>query len=165
MSIRCQKCGAENDDTNTFCTSCGEKIESISCTAPEKGDSDAFAVKDKGLRWKWVFISIGMILITQFVLGFATGIVFFLMKTSANQPVVIGLITAVSFFLGSMWAAYKSPGLTIKEPAIGSAIWVVLSNLFTGNFSGVILGWVIPYLLALGGAKCGENLQKKKGGL
>ena len=60
---------------------------------------------------------------------------------------------------------YKSPGLTIKEPAIGSAIWVVLSNLFTGNFSGVILGWVIPYLLARGGAKCGENLQKKKGGL
>ena len=163
MSIQCQKCGAENDDNNRFCTSCGEKLDLISDTAPKKGDPDASTVEDKGLRWKWVFISIMLILITQFALGFSAGIVFYLMKLSANQPVIIGLITAISFFLGSMWAAYKSPGLTIKEPAIGSAIWVVLTNLFTRNFSGVLLGWVIPYLLALGGAKCGENLQKRKG--
>jgi hypothetical protein len=162
MSETCKKCGTKNEESSLYCTSCGAKLKVAPDTVTESKYGNEKTVEGKGLSWKWVFISIGMILLTQIILGFVAGIILYSMKIDLNQPVILGAITIVSFFLGSLWAAYKSPGLTIKEPAIGSAIWVAVTNLFVGNLSAVLMGWILPYLLALGGAKCGEYLQAKK---
>ena len=162
MSEMCKNCGEKNEEGSLYCTNCGAKLK-LEFDAEKEGKyGNEKTVVAKGLSWKWVCISIGIIILIQFILGFVAGIIFYSMKINSNRTVIIGAFTIVSFFTGSLLAAYKSPGLTIKEPAIGSAIWVIVTNLFVGNLSGVLLGWVLPFLLALGGAKCGEYLQAKK---
>jgi zinc-ribbon domain len=162
MSGTCKKCGAKNEESSLYCTSCGTKLKSEPNAETEGKYGNETPLKRKGLSWKWVLVSIGMILLIQIIFLSVAEIICYSMNINPNQPIILDACIIVSFFLGSLWAAFKSPGLTIKEPAIGSAIWVVVTTLFVGNLSDVLLGWILPFLLALGGAKCGEYLQAKK---
>jgi hypothetical protein len=164
MDRKCDKCGATLGEDSLFCTSCGAEVKTVQSATTETAHKIEEVSPIGGLRWKWVFISIGMILLIQFALGIAAAIFIGITEGSAEQPVLMTVLAMISFFLGAMWAAYKSPGLTIKEPAIGSAIWVSVTALVMRNISGVIFGWVLPFLFALAGAKLGERISRKKTG-
>jgi hypothetical protein len=153
----CKRCGiveakivrTKENEEEIYCTSCGVKLK------PE-GET---IIRRKWVDWKWVYVSIGLILLIQIVSGAVAYILFG--HPSGWRLSLFTFFYLLIFFLGSLWAAYLSPEETIKEPAIGSAFLAVFDLIFTGNFLAIALGWILPFLIALGGAKCGEYLQEK----
>jgi hypothetical protein len=88
------------------------------------------------------------------------------LENNAAALPYLGVGAFLGIFLGSIFSAYRSPGVTIKEPAIGAVIVILIINLisalFTGKMEGFnIFGFAILYLVALGGAKLGEMIQEK----
>ncbi len=124
---------------------------------------DAELKSDK-IQWKWV--------ITSVVVGFALNVLFvFLPSKVFNIDLNVALVAfLVSFIIAGFIVGYKSPGVTIKEPAFAGIIAVILEWLFL-EF-GLQLGIAVPYLiagLALGflftliGAWMGEKYQEAMG--
>jgi hypothetical protein len=109
-------------------------------------------------RWKWALLAIPALLVLQ-VVG-AIG----LALTGQWSPMVVVAMTFVSFFVGGLLIAYCSTGITIREPAVGVAIAVVLTNLVLSRSSGAGLwaGWIVPGLLGLAGARLGEQMQASR---
>ncbi len=121
-------------------------------------------LKSDKIQWKWV--------ITSVVVGFALNVLFvFLPSKIFNVDLNVALVAfLVSFVIAGFIVGYKSPGVTIKEPAFAGIIAVILEWLFL-EF-GLQLGIAVPYLiagLALGflftliGAWLGEKYQDAVG--
>lgn len=121
-------------------------------------------LKADKIQWKWV--------ITAVVVGFALNVLFvFLPSKLFNINLEIELVAfLVSFVIAGFIVGYKSPGVTIKEPAIAGIIAVILEWLFLEFV--LKLGIAVPYLiagLALGflftliGAWLGEKYQESAG--
>jgi hypothetical protein len=121
-------------------------------------------LKTNKIHWKWV--------ITSVVVGFALNVLFvFLPSKIFNIDLNVALVAfLVSFVIAGFIVGYKSPGVTIKEPAFAGIIAVILEWLFL-EF-GLKLEIAIPYLiagLALGflftliGAWLGEKYQEMSG--
>ena len=119
--------------------------------------------RDK-LQWKWI--------ITSVVVGFALNVFFvFLPSKIFNVNLNVALAAfLLSFIIAGFIVGYKSPGVTIKEPALAGIFAVILEWLFL-EF-GLQLGIAVPYLvsgLALGflftliGAWLGEKYQDSVG--
>jgi hypothetical protein len=115
-------------------------------------------VSSARFRWKWVLLAIPALLTLQ-VAG-AIG----LALAGQWDPIVVVPMTLVSFFVGGLLIAYCSPGITIREPAVGIAIAVVLTNLVLGRTegSGLVISWIVPALLGLAGAGLGERMQASR---
>jgi hypothetical protein len=119
--------------------------------------------RDK-LQWKWV--------ITAVVVGFVLNVFFVFLPSkvfSLNLNVALAAFL-LSFVIAGFIIGYKSPGVTIKEPALAGMFAVILEWLFL-EF-GLQLGIAVPYLvsgLALGflftliGAWLGEKYQDSVG--
>jgi hypothetical protein len=109
-------------------------------------------------RWKWALLAIPALLVLQ-VLGAIA-----LALTGQWSPMVVIPMTFVSFFVGGLLIAYCSTGITIREPAVGIAIAVALTNLVLGRTggSGLVIGWIVPALLGLAGARLGEQMQASR---
>lgn len=121
-------------------------------------------LKSDKIQWKWV--------ITSVVVGFALNVLFvFLPSKVFSIDLDVALVAfLVSFVIAGFIVGYKSPGVTIKEPAFAGIIAVILEWLFL-EF-GLQLGIAVPYLiagLALGflftliGAWLGEKYQEATG--
>jgi len=115
-------------------------------------------VSSARFRWKWVLLAIPALLTLQ-VAG-AIG----LALAGQWNPIVVVPMTFVSFFVGGLLIAYCSTGITIREPAVGIAIAVALSNLVLGRTegSGLVIGWIVPAFLGLAGARLGEQMQASR---
>jgi hypothetical protein len=120
------------------------------------------------MRWKWVAISGGAVFavkvaVLALVIGFyGEDILERIAGGTADGGTVMRAVLAVlgGYFLAGAGVAYLSPGLTLKEPAIGAALAVGGDNLLSGSGGqGVLVAWVLPYFLALAGARLGERLQ------
>jgi hypothetical protein len=121
-------------------------------------------LKTDKIQWKWVLTSV--------VVGFALNVIFVLLPSKIfNINLNVALAAFLfSFVIAGFIVGYKSPGVTIKEPAFAGIIAVILEWLFI-EF-GLQLNIAIPYLiagLALGflftliGAWMGEKYQEKSG--
>jgi hypothetical protein len=121
-------------------------------------------LKTNKIQWKWV--------ITSVVVGFALNVLFvFLPSKIFSIDLDVALVAfLVSFVVAGFIVGYKSPGVTIKEPAFAGIIAVILEWIFL-EF-GLRLDIAVPYLiagLALGflftliGAWLGEKYQEAKG--
>ena len=115
------------------------------------------------LQWKWVFISIGIFFLAQI----AISIVMFIVGifTLGIGFVLFIFLKPIAYFITGIVTGYLSPGVTIKEPAIGAVIVSVISLLYeifkSGDgaiFSTIFVG-IIAYFVAIAGAKIGERLQ------
>jgi hypothetical protein len=112
-----------------------------------------------GLEWKWIGIGtvVGVILTT---------FLFQIMSDTFNSfyiPLFIGLL---SFVIMGIIIGYKSPGYTLKEPAIGGAFAMlitiaILHYVFDYNppTGQMIVAPFLAFVLALLGGWVGEELQ------
>ena len=112
-----------------------------------------------GLQWKWIGIGtlIGVVLTT---------LLFQIMSDTFNSfyiPLFIGLL---SYVIMGIIIGYKSPGYTLKEPAIGGLFAMIITiailhYIFDYNppEGQMIAAPFIAFLLALLGGWVGEELQ------
>jgi hypothetical protein len=130
------------------------------------------------IQWKWVFFSIIVFFILQAILSVVFGIfgvitlgigfILFRVITLGIGFILFIFIKPIVYFLGGIVTGYFSPGITLKEPAIGAIIVTILGVLFeSGRFGFGRLIWmiitgVISYILAIAGASMGEKLQQNK---
>ena len=115
----------------------------------------------RGFQWKWV--------LTGVVLGFAVNILFVFLLAPAFR---IDLNVVLAAFIGSFVATgfivgYKSPGVTLKEPAIAGLIavgvdWVFIEFGMTLDVPSkyLVAGLAIGFLFSLFGAWLGEKYQE-----
>lgn len=149
----CPQCGATNPAANRFCSRCGGNL------APSPSSSPSSAGTKLPLQWKWVAIGAAAVVAVQFGVGIAFAVV--LGDAIADGGSFLGLVlgSLAGYAVAGFAVAYASPGLTLREPAIGAAIAVAVFNLASGNLGSIVLGWIMPFLLTLAGAKLGERLQ------
>jgi hypothetical protein len=131
----------------------GEKLQGDENSAREASAA--------GFQWKWV--------ITGIVIGFALNVLFvFLLapvfKINLNLVLVAFL---VSFVVTGFVVGYKSPGVTIKEPAYAGIFSVVIDWLFLEFLvklhvpvSYLVSGLALGFLFAMLGAWLGEKYQE-----
>ncbi len=115
--------------------------------------------ENTGLQWQWIGIGtvIGVVLTT---------LLFQIMSDTFNSfyiPLFIGLL---SYVIMGIIIGYKSPGYTIKEPAIGGVFAIIITMailhyVFDYNppEGQLIVAPFIAFLLALLGGWVGEELQ------
>jgi len=127
------------------------------------------------LSWKWILIGAGMIAAINLILRTAlaqTMAAAYLEGDMAMLYVWVAVIAAGSFGVGGLLTGWFSPGETVKEPAIASAIAVLLnaaenyavSSVYEGFSLG---GWavgtaimvVIGFGLGMAGGWIGEKIQ------
>ena len=104
-------------------------------------------------RWKWALLAIPALLALQ------VGGIALLALLGELGPWQVVLVSAVSYFLGGFFIAYWSPGVTIREPAVGIMVAVIVGSLLLRGSGGSIWAGLIALLLGMGGAKVGEFLQ------
>ena len=132
----------------------GEKLQGDEGSAAEK--------QIKKFLWKWVLVGV--------VLGFAFNVLFvFLLSTMflvyLFKFAFIGFI--VSFVLTGFIVGFKSPGETLKEPAVAGLLAVILDWLFLKFIivlavptMYLVLGLIMGFMLSLFGAWLGEKYQQ-----
>lgn len=135
----------------------GEKLQAAGGphTEEERAD-DVF-------HWKWVLIGI--------VIGFALNVLFVFLSTPVfNVSQSVALVAfLISFIITGFIVGYKSPGVTLKEPAVAGIFtviidWVFLEFGITLHISpeDVIAGLALGFLFALLGAWLGEKYQESR---
>ncbi|MFH1131573.1 MAG: hypothetical protein V1754_09565 [Pseudomonadota bacterium] len=114
------------------------------------------------LQWKWVLIGtvIGVILAT---------FLFYIMAETFNTYYVPAFIALLSFVLMGIIIGYNSPGYTIREPALGGLLamiitMVIVRYVFDYNppAGQTISAPILGFFLALLGGWVGEELQGSK---
>ena len=135
----------------------GEKLQGTLEESEENSDTPV------GFQWKWVFagLALGLVLNVIFV---------FLLAPLFNIDLSrIYISFSVSFVLMGFIIGYKSPGITLKEPAVAGAIAVVGEWLFIQYgiqlpvpIGYVAFGVVEGFILTLFGAWLGERYQLTK---
>ena len=135
----------------------GEKLQG---TLDKK---DGTTKDEVGFQWKWVLagLALGLPLNVLFVFLLAPLLIIDLER--------IHIAYAVSFCLMGFIIGYKSPGVTIKEPALAGVIAVIFEWLFVQYgiqlsvpVEYVAFGVVEGFSLALLGAWLGERYQLSK---
>ena len=134
----------------------GEKLQGDDSSTAEKQQS--------GFMWKWV--------ITGVVIGFALNILFvFLLAPALKINLKLELVAfLVSFVITGFVVGYKSPGVTISEPAVAGLLSVILDWLFLRfglGFSSeslpataLVSGLALGFLFSMFGAWLGEKYQE-----
>ncbi|HTP79394.1 MAG TPA: hypothetical protein VMM57_03200 [Bacteroidota bacterium] len=131
----------------------GEKLQ---------GDEDsATEAVSTRFQWKWV--------ISGVVIGFALNALFVFLLAPAFQINLNLILVAflVSFVVTGFVVGYKSPGVTIKEPALAGVFAVVLDWVFVEFIvklhvpaSYVVSGLALGFLFSMVGAWLGEKFQE-----
>ncbi len=132
----------------------GEKLQEASDSTAE---SDRV---DDVFHWKWV--------LTGVVIGFALNVMFVLLSAPLfNVNLSVALVAfLVSFLITGFIVGYKSPGVTLKEPAVAGIFTVIIDWVFLEfiinlpvDASDLVAGLALGFLFALGGAYLGEKYQ------
>jgi hypothetical protein len=133
----------------------GEKLQEASeSTSDEAKADDVF-------HWRWV--------LTGVVIGFALNVLFvFLSAPLFNVNLNAALVAfLVSFLITGFIVGYKSPGVTLKEPAVAGIFtviidWVILEFVINLTIAAddLVAGLAFGFLFALLGAWLGEKYQE-----
>jgi len=121
---------------------------------------------DRSIDWKWVLVSLVVLLAAQIALSIVFGILGIL--TLGIGWVLFLFLKPAVYFLGGMLTGYISPGITIREPAIAAVVIAVVGAIFDGRGSGggtliaTIVAAVIAFFCALAGAQIGERIQRNR---
>jgi hypothetical protein len=165
MSRICSQCNEPNAPEAAFCIFCGTAFPK----AVDDAGKPASQAAPSGFQFKWMllgalFMIVGIVAVSL-ILGFVAAILG-LDFDEADETVIL-VLGSIAFILGlfggSALTGYRSPGVTVREPVVAIILVIVLMNLVTGNVAGIFVGWVIPALLAFGGARLGERLQRRRG--
>jgi predicted nucleic acid-binding Zn ribbon protein len=161
MKLQCMKCGSDIEQESRYCSNCGSSINFQKQLSRKK-------IK---VSWRWVFFSLIAILVFEYIFATITGQLFLLLSGAEFIELETGIIVSslgsiTGIFFGSLYSSYLSPGITIKEPVIGAALEIVISQIIliviAGSFTSLIIVRIaIIMSIAYGGAKTGEILQKK----
>ena len=147
-------CGQQVAAGDSFCTGCGKRV-----AAP------AAAASPSGFQWKWALLTIPIVVGVTLVLMVVAGVLMVVMGVQPDdkqrQAMVGVMIVFLSMLLGGILAGWLSPGRTIYEPGVGIAAALTGANLALGTTDGLLLGWVLPFLIGAAGAWIGERLPKK----
>jgi len=129
-------------------------------------------LRDQTFSWKWVFISMAVFIGIELILGsIVGGIIVGRYKSISLGFLLQGLLHLASFFVGGLAIGLFSPGIRIREPAVGAFCSVALMlamSLFTPyafirfSLNKMLLGGAIAFGLALLGARIGERLSSSK---
>jgi hypothetical protein len=123
-----------------------------------------------GFRWMWALLTIPIAVGTAIVSGFTAGLVmgfmgitpeWFAATGEATQAVIGAVVIVGSMVFAGLVVGWFSPGRTVMEPGVGIAAAVITMNVLHGDAQGVVMAWVVPFLLGAGGAWLGEWLQSR----
>lgn len=156
----CARCGAVLLADDSFCTKCGTAATSAARTA---GGSPGAT---SGLQWKWVFIGAAVMVGTQLIFGVVYGLALRASGGGGVNRLVVGLLGLLGCPVGGFIVALLSPGLTIREPALGAVFAIGFFTLLHGVPQGLLPSLVslaVIYGLTIVGAKLGEALQRRRG--
>ena len=106
-------------------------------------------------------IVVGVTLVLMVVAGVLMVVMGVQPDDKQRQAMVGVMIVFLSMLLGGILAGWLSPGRTIYEPGVGIAAALTGANLALGTTDGLLLGWVLPFLIGAAGAWIGERLPKK----
>ena len=119
----------------------------------------------KKFLWKWVLVGT--------VIGFAMNVLFVFLLSRFFPPHIFKLATGgfiVSFVLTGIIVGVKSPGVTLREPAIAGLLVVILDWIFLRFILSLsaqtlptiylIVGLIMGFLFSLFGAWIGELFQQ-----
>ncbi|MEM5948775.1 hypothetical protein WKV44_09515 [Spirochaetia bacterium 38H-sp] len=115
------------------------------------------------IDWKWVGISIIIFFIAQIIFSIAFSILGIM--TLGIGFLLFLILKPVVYYAGGLITGYISPGITIKEPAIGAFIIAVLGIILDSRHFGIgrlilsALSGGLAFFLALVGASTGEKMQ------
>jgi hypothetical protein len=115
-----------------------------------------------GLQWKWVIVGV---IAGAAVMGIIVGVT----ARAFHSTFVSSLIGSIGFVVTGMIVGYKSPGVTIREAAVGGCILalLVMFSLLTIfgqdiTLAQTVITAIFGFLLAFVGGWVGENLQEEK---
>jgi hypothetical protein len=106
----------------------------------------------------------GVFLITQIVVNVAFAV--FGLMTLGIGFLLFLIAKPVVYFIGGFVTGRLSPGITIREPAIGAVVISVLGTVFDagradgGQVFGMIISGIVAFALALWGARLGEGVSR-----
>lgn len=132
--------------------------------------------KHHELSYKWVIIGGGVILTLHFLMrllfiGGVTGTLVATYGPDTGSLIIAGVVAFVAYFIGGAIIGAFSPGETVKEPALATAMTIVPNAMhsFLYHFEfgqpvgrlllGLVITLVIGILMAVAGAWLGEKLQ------
>ena len=115
----------------------------------------------------WMFISMGIFIGVELLLGGVIGEMVVGRFVSLSLRFFLqGLLYLASFFIGGFIIGVISPGIRIREPAMGAFLSVALMlilSIFTPytfirfSLTKMIIGGAVAFFLSLTGAKIGEK--------
>jgi uncharacterized membrane protein len=134
----------------------GEKLQGDESSAEEK--------LAKKFIWKWVLVGV--------IIAFALNVLFVFILSTIFPLHIYKLSTAgfiVSFVIMGFVVGFKSPGITLREPAVAGILavildWIYLRLVITYSVPGkfIVIGLIMGFLISLFGAWLGELYQKSK---
>lgn len=117
---------------------------------------------------KWMFASVAIFIGVELILGGLVGNVVVGRFLSRSLYFILqGVLNLVSFFIGGFIIGLISPGIRIREPAVGAFLSVSIMlclSIFTPysfihfSLTKMLVGGVIAFSLALVGARLGEKI-------
>ncbi len=159
--LQCIKCGLEIDSESRYCSSCGSSIRLQKQLSGKK-------IK---VCWRWVFFSFIAILIFEYIFATIAGQIYMFFTGAEFMEIETGIVVSsagsiTGIFAGALYSSYMSPGITIKEPMLGAAAEIILSQIIllvmAGAFTPLIIVRIAVIMtVAYCGAKTGEKIQKK----
>jgi hypothetical protein len=132
----------------------GEKLQGDEASSSEAGS--------KKFLWKWVIVGV--------IIGFALNVlIVFLLSTLflvyLLKLAFVGFI--LSFVVTGFVVGFKSPGVTLKEPAVAGLLAVILDWIFLDFIIDLrvptmylVMGLIMGFLISLFGAWLGEKYQQ-----
>ena len=135
--------------------------------AGEKLQGDESSSEEKHIKkffWKWVIVGA--------IVGFALNVLFVFILSTLFPPHIYKLSTSgfiLSFVIMGFIVGYKSPGVTLREPAVAGILtvvldWIFLRFIITYRVPGkyIIIGLIMGFFISLFGAWLGELYQQSK---
>jgi hypothetical protein len=121
----------------------------------------------RGFQWKWFMIAAGFILLAAALSMLLLG--FVLAGLDIEDEDLSGLLfflfLAAGIFVGAFKAALRSPGRTIREPALAAGILAIAISLaFGADLAESAVGALLPLGIGLLGAWLGEKYQAARQG-
>ena len=145
-------CGQQVAASDSFCSGCGSPLATRPAPSPAAAAPERF-------QWKWALLTIPIVVGVTLVLMIVAGVLLVAMgvqsEDKARQAMIGVVIILLSMLFGGILAGWLSPGRTIYEPGVG------IAAALTGTTDGMLIGWILPFLIGAAGAWIGERLPKK----
>lgn len=155
------KCGSDINEKNRYCGFCGSSI-----------NFQLIIKKSRfHISWRWIFISVIAIFFFELISASVAGQVFVFFSSSGTADfetsiMVSSIGSLAGIFLGSLYLAYISPCITLKEPLMGISLEILISQILLIYLAGAFTFMfftrtAFTLLIAFTGAGAGNFLQRK----